>query len=313
MQRLLPFILLFLAACTRAGLPGHKHEVTFILTTGGTTRAAGPDENTVKDFNLLVFNAWGELEEQVYVSARELKAQGGVPRCTLPLLKDVPYTFVATANTGYRLGVTNLAEARAFRHHLAYPDEYGPGIPMAVVRDEIRAGEQVELRLERLMARIDLQTDRRALPEGVSIKVTEVEVEACPTWVMLFPGSRPLSRADVFLQGLRLSGSDVDPLNREEEGTGLSGVLSLYVLENCQGDEPGTGVSTRVTVRTEYHSDAYHTEAGETLSYRFYPQENRFDLERNTVYPVVLRWEGEGMPTEGPEGTFSGSRSSTGW
>lgn len=304
-MRTTPFIIaLLLAACTRAHLPCHNHEVTFILTGGGTTRAAGPDENAVKDFNLLAFNAWGELEEQVYVSARELKEQGGVPRCTLRLLKDVPYTFVATANTGYRLGVTNLAEARNFRHHLAYPDEFGPGIPMAVIRGELCPGTLTELRLERLMARIDLQTDRRGLSEGVFIKVTEVEAEACPAWVSLFPGSRPLSRADVFPRGLILNGSDVDPLNREEEGTGLSGVLSLYVLENCQGDEPQTGVTTRITVRAQYHSPDYDTEAGETLVYRFYPREECFDLERNSVYPVILRWEGEGLPTADSAGTF---------
>lgn len=304
-MRKTPFIILFLlAACTHAELPNQKHEVTFILAGCGTTRADGPDENVVKDFNLLVFNAWGELEEQVFVSARELKEQGGVPRCTLRLLKDVPYTFIATANTGYKLPVTSLEEARAFRHHLAYPDEFGPGIPMAVIREDARAGTQVELRLERLVTRLDLQTDRRMLSEGVFIKVTEVEVEACPSWVSLFPHSRPLSRADVFPRGLILRGSDVDPLNREEEGTGLSGLLSLYVLENCQGDWPQTGVTTRITVKAEYHSPDYDTEAGETLSYRFYPREESFDLERNTVYPVVLKWEGEGLPTEASSGTF---------
>ena len=305
-MRKLPFILLFLTACTRTE-PDSSHyclNSTFILLSsyGPETRAAVPDETPIKDFNLLVFNAYGELEEHVFVPEREL--HGGVPRCTLLLMKDVPYTFIATANTGYKLPVTSLEEARSFRYHLAYPDEYGPGIPMAVVREDARAGTQVELRLERLMTRLDLQTDRRALSEGVFIKVTEVEVEACPSWVSLFPSSRPLSRADVFPRGLVLRGSDVDPLNREEEGTGLSGLVSLYVLENCQGDEPFASVTTRITVKAEYHSPDFDTEAGETLSYRFYPREESFDLERNTVYPVVLKWEGEGLPTEASSGTF---------
>ena len=263
----------------------------------------------MKDFNLLVFNAFGELEEHVFVSGRELGS--GLPRCTLRLMKDVPYTVIATANMGYKLPIRTLEEALGFRYHLAYPDEYGPGIPMAVIREDILPKSAVELRLERLMARLDLQTDRRFLNEGIFIKVTEVEVEACPKWVSLFPGSRPLSRADVFPQGLTLSGGQVEALNREEEGTGLSGVVRLYVLENCQGDEPFPAVTSRITVRAEYHSPVVNTEAGETLTYRFYPRETCYDLVRNTVYPIVLRWEGEGL-TEAPEGTFSANPSSTG-
>ena len=198
-----------LAACTRTKPETLLVESTFILKTteGIQTRAGSPDEIAVKDFNLLVFNSFGELEEHVFVSGRELG--GGLPRCTLRLLKDVPHTVIATANMGYKLPIRTLDEARSFRYHLAYPDEYGPGIPMAVICEDLIPKTAVELRLERLMARLDLQTDRRALAEGVLIKVTEVEVEACPKWVSLFPESRPLSRADVFPRGLILSGSEV--------------------------------------------------------------------------------------------------------
>lgn len=300
-----------LAACTRTEPDSIYVESTFIPSLSHTfpTRAGSPDEAAVKDFNLLVFNTFGELEEHVFVSGRELN--GSLPRCTLRLMKDVPYTVIATANMGYKLPIQSLEEASAFRYYLAYPDEYGPGIPMAVIQEDLIPQTAVELRLERLMARLDLQTDRRNLDEGIFIKVTEVEVEACPKWVSLFPESRPLSRADVFPQGLKLSGSQVEALNREEEGTGLSGVLSLYVLENCQGDEPFPAVTTRITVRAEYHSPQMDTEAGETLTYRFYPREACYDIVRNTVYPIVLRWGGEGF-TEAPEGTFSANPSSTG-
>ena len=302
-----PFIIvLILAACTRAEPVRDSFvESTFILQSADEvpTRAGSPDETAINDFNLLVFNAFGELEEHIYISSRELKEQGGIPRCSRRLMKDVPYTVIATANMGYKLPIQSLEDAYGYHYHLAYPDEYGPGIPMAIVREDIIPKTAIELRLERLMARLDLQTDRRALEEGVFIKVTEVEVEGCPSWVSLFPKSRPLSRADVFPRGLRLSGSEVAPLNREEEGTGLSGILSLYVLENCQGDEPATGVTARICVRAEYHSPEYDTEAGETLCYRFYPREECFDVERNTVYPTVLKWEGKGL-TEDPEGTF---------
>lgn len=305
-------IALILAACTRAEFATVFVESTFILQSpeDTPTRAGSPDDAAVKDFNLLVFNAFGELEEHVFISERELG--GGLPRCTLRLMKDIPYTVIATANMGYKLPIRTLEEALGFHYHLAYPDEYGPGIPMAVIREDVLPKSAVELRLERLMARLDLQTDRRFLNEGVFIKVTEVEVEACPKWVSLFPESHPLSRADVFQRGLTLSGSQVEALNREEEGTGLSGVLSLYVLENCQGDEPLPAVTTRISVRAEYHSEEMNTEAGETLTYRFYPREACYDLVRNTLYPIVLKWEGEGL-TEAPEGTFSVNPSSTGW
>ena len=66
----------------------------------------------------------------------------------------------------------------------------------------------------------------------------------------------------------------------------------------------GNTLTDRITVKAEDHSPDFDTEAGETLSFRFYPREESFDLERNTVYPVVLKWEGEGLPTEASSGTF---------
>ena len=63
---------MILAACTRTAPERKDILTTFILknTEGIPTRAGSPDETAVKDFNLLVFNAFGELEEHVFVSGR---------------------------------------------------------------------------------------------------------------------------------------------------------------------------------------------------------------------------------------------------
>ena len=262
-------IFLFVAvACTREEQRLNRYsETALILRMSQTdpTRAANPDEFLITDCNLLIYNAFGDLEERSFFK--------GTTVYHTRLLRDVPYTFVAAANLGYALPALTLEEVRQYRYHLAYPDEYSRGMPMAAVLENVIPGPKTELLLERLMARIDLETDRSGLDPGILVKITDASVGNCPSSVTLFPGSEA---TDCFTRGFTHSNTEVEGLNQS------GGLVSLHVLENCSG-------STYVEIKAEYHSDEFHTEPGERISYKI-PLE---ELRRNTVYPVTISLSGK--------------------
>ena len=309
--RIVPLLLL-LAAC-RSEVPPAAVPVRIRLVTDSVlTRALEPDECRISDYNLLIFNAFGILEEQVFVPRRELELQDGSVCFETTLLQEVPYTILAAANLGYALPAMSLEEALACRYHLAYPDEYSQGLPMAAcLRGPVGNSGVLDLPLERLMARIDLNVDRRALDAGVRLMFTEARLGNCPSSVRLFGESRAETAGQVFLNGFSKTGSQVQALNTDVE-LGLSGTVSLYLLENCQGtllegvsedrdkllaDGLYPTVCSYVELKAEYYSESWHTRPGGRLVYRFYLGESldNFDVRRNVRYPVTVRPEGDGL------------------
>lgn len=311
MKRLSLLCLLALCACSRS-LPAEYALELRILPAEPLTRSEAPeDEQRISDCNILIYNCFGILEDQFYSSWRETEES---IRYNTTLLRGAPFTILAAANLGYRLRApATLEEAERLRHYLAYPDEYGLGLPMAVRRDGCLPAEKgpLEIRLERLMARIDLQIDRTALDADVRFTVQSVRVGGCPSSVLLFGPGKVETAAEVFTDGFFLDGAAADALNRDVT-LGLSHKASLYLLENLQGDllehvETDAGkvftdgryreVCSYIEIRAEYHSDSWDSRAGEPLTYRFYLGENRnnFDVRRNCVYPVTVRPEGDGL------------------
>ena len=311
MKRIL-FALLFIVACTREEPPTVSCRFT-LQESRVLTRAADPDETRISDYNLFIFNAQGILEERVYVPARTLKLTDGKVQYSTRLMRDVPYIILAGANLGYELPFRTLEDALEYRYPLAYPDEYSQGIPMAARVEGTPAGEDwtVEVPLERLMARLDISIDRRALDRDVSFKVRELRIGGCPSSVRMFGPSRARNRDEVFTGGFLKDGHETDPLNRDIT-LGESGTVSLYMLENCQGDllqgvETEQGkvfteghydeICSYVELRAEYSSASYHTKPSTRLIYRFYPGENpgNFDIRRNCIYRITIRPEGSGL------------------
>lgn len=265
MKPLFVVVMVILAACTR-GEADPTIRANILLTSfsssdfGPSTRAGSPDETLISDWSLLIFNSYGDLEEHVYVPYRALNSLSYSTR----LLRDVPYTIIATANMGYQLPIHCLADAREYRYPLAHPDEYSRGLPMAVVLEDVLATEQMELRLERLMARIDLSLDLQALDSNVLLKVTDVVVGNCPSSVSLFPGN---AAETFFTNGFS-----------RHLPEGPDGIVSLYLLENCSQER-----ESYVEIKAEYHSDEYHTAPGERIHYRI----PLGQVIRNRVYPVT--------------------------
>lgn len=306
--------LLILVSCTREPASLFRAvSISLVISSQQATRAIEPDQERITDYNLLIFNSWGILEEKVFVSGREIVTEGGTVTHNTRLLQDVPYTILAAANLGFALPCNTLHEALNYRYHMAYPDEFTPGMPMAAFLDSIvpGAGGTVEIPLKRLMARIDLSIDRRALDPDVQFNVNEVTVGGCPSSVQLFAESKAQSADQVFLKGYDVEGSQASPLN-SEVSLGISKTLSVFLLENLQGDllehvTTDSGkvftdsrygqVCSYIEIKASYHSPSWHSRPGEYLIYRFYLGENlnNFDVRRNVIYKVTVRPENDGL------------------
>ena len=287
--------LLLLAACTRMPAPESLCPTTIVFSDGmPATRASDPDPDRISDLNLLIFNHGGYLEEKIYLAGRNLPHLDGKPCHRTRLLKGVPYTFLAAANLGYELPIRTLEEARAYRYHMAYPDEFSSGIPMAALA-ELQAVEEhpLEIPLERLMAKVELSVDRTSLDEDVQMIARQVKVGNCPSSVQLFGTSAAQA---FFANGYLKDWSQVTPLNQ-------NGSVAVYLLENIQGERPVPSRSecSYMEIKWEYYSDAYHTRPGEYLVYRFFLQESPgvYTVRRNVHYRISVKVEGSGLGENG--------------
>ena len=311
-------VLSLMIGCDNRDRDGRFAETVLVLECEGSTptRSTLPDETLVSDINLLIYNSEGLLEERRFLSGRQLSATDGTVRLKTGLLKGVPYDIFVAANIGYALPVLTRKDVETYRYHLAYPDEYSRGMPMSAHLDGyVNEGEtEVLLPLVRTMARIDVTIDRTKLDSDVSFQVTSVHVGNGPSSVRLFGDSKAESASQVFAGGFSLEGRQVQALNIDQS-TGVSGSVSLYLPENLQGDllsardERGKvfsegqydKVCSYLEIRGSYHSDSWHTRAGEPLVYRFYLGDGpgNFDIFRNTACKVTVHLEGTGLGEEG--------------
>ena len=245
-------------------------------------KSSDPDPVLITDFNILIYNCFGVLEESAYVPEREM---GEVASYETTLLTGGEYTVLAAANLGYPLGKPTLEEALELKHYFAYPDEYSHGIPMAAVLENVRPGDVVDVRLERLMAAIDIVLDRDYLNSDVQMTPVEVRIGKCPSSAGLFS---PGKAETFFAGGFVHTGRELDDFNR-------GGKVRLYMPENLSGDIP----SSYVEIKTAYHGNSGHSKPGEYLVYRFYlGGDGSYDVCRNTLYNYVVRPMGDGLSSE---------------
>ena len=283
---------------------------------GIPTRSSLPDDRLVSDINLLIYNAEGLLEERRYLSARQFTVEDGTIPLKTTLLTGAAYDIFVAANIGYALPALSRQAVDAYRFYFAYPDEYSRGIPMSARLDAYVSGGEAEVRipLVRTMARIDLALDRTELRSDVSFQVTSVTIGNGPSSVLLFGDSKAESATQVFSSGFTLEGRQVQALNIDQS-PGVSGTVSLYLPENLQGDLLETDEETEkhftegpygqicsyLEIRGTYHSDNWHTRAGEPLIYRFYLGDGpgNFDVYRNTACQVTVHLQGSGLEEDG--------------
>ena len=317
---ILPALLLSLVigCCKSWEQDGGYAETVLVLDpqSGIPTRSALPDDLLVSDINLLVYNAEGLLEERRFISGRQLSVTDGTVRIGTSLLTAAAYDIFVAANLGYALPALSREAAESYRYYMAYPDEYSRGLPMSGRLDGFvsEGADEVRIPLVRTMARIDLTLDRTRLDSDVTFQVTSVVIGNGPSSVMLFGDSKAESATQVFGNGFSLDGRQVQALNIDQS-PGVSGTVSLYLPENLQGDLLDTDDESRkyftegpygqvcsyLEIRGSYHSDTWHTKAGEPLVYRFYLGEGpgNFDVSRNTACRVTVHLEGTGLGEDG--------------
>lgn len=238
------------------------------------------DDGMISDLNLFVFDEKGNLEDRLYIKKAETE---------LKLLKGCRYDIYACANLGYALYMDKEEDLKNYRYWLAYPDEITRGIPMCGKMEGYECGaDHVDLKLERMMARIKVVVDRRKLDSSVRLILTDARIGNCPRSAHLFGSSHPQSTSDIFSTGYA-------------ESFGALDSLTLYQMENIGGkrDDPRGQLCSYVEIRAEYYSNLYYTKPGEYLKYRFYlMDEGKYNVERNASYRYVITPEGTGLNSE---------------
>ena len=278
------------------------------------TRAADPDENKISELTLMVFDENGFLESRKTFERWELGSKTSITH-SISLLKGKKYNIYACANIGLPINAKTIEELNALKFHLVYPDEYRTGLPMAGWVEGITVENQdtdIHVRLERLMAKISLNIDRGGLSEDVTMNVVSAKIGNCPRSARIFTENSVESGEECFASGFTRTESECTVLNRNI-GNGLSGTISMYMLENMQGQFNSQGITddsekvfdtldvrqqtcSYVELRLDYQSEQYHTLATPLL-YRFYlgKDRNSLDVERNCHYHITVIPEDDGL------------------
>ena len=286
-------------------------ETTLIFDVGKMhTKALDPDETRLTDVNILVFDQDGHAEECIWIPDAGETA-------TIHLIKGNTYSIRACANFGYRVYADHIDELKEISYYMAYPDEYRDGIPMFASIDYFTAGEAASIKLpfQRLMAKISLKMDRSRLSDDVSMNVLAARIGNCPKSVNICGPSRITSHDQCFAAGFSRGEFETVPLNVSGPDM-VSGEVSLYMLENMQGEmtpaiaddqekvfptgDPRREICSYVELELEYTSKtqySYH----KNLIYRFYLGDsiNNLDVERNCHYSITVRPENDGLSGDG--------------
>lgn len=302
---------LLATGCAWTDMPEEKKVLCRIAVNDGdyASKAMDPDEERISDVSIMIFDERGDAEECLWL-------QNGQTTTEVSLVVGKRYSFRACANFGYRTYADHIDELDETIYYMAYPDEYSQGMPMYAEIDNIRIGEDasVELRLQRLMAKISLRMDRRRLSEGVEMNVLGVRIGNCPKSVKVFGKNTVSSHDQCFGMGFSRDDVQTAVLNTIRQDD-ISGTVTLYMLENMQGDIEGSidsdaekvfgeqdhrrDICSYIEMDIEYLSHEKYSER--PLVYRFYLGDSRtnLDIERNCHYMITVCPEDDGLKGDG--------------
>ena len=307
---LLTVLAALFTACST--LPDKQESIIEITLDPGVmpTRAQDPEEGKISDVSILIFDKAGNAEECIWIpDARQ--------KISVSLIRGKTYRIRACANLGYRIYADHIDELDEVTYHMAYPDEYREGLPMYASMDNYVAGSSgtLTLKLKRLMAKISLRMDRSRLSKNVTINVLSARIGNCPKVVNIVGPSKITDRSQCFSAGFRRDEFETEPLNISGPGD-ISGEVSLYMLENMQGnispgissdqekvfspEDPRSSTCSYIELELEYMS-LTHYSSTKNLVYRFYLGDslNNLDVERNCHYRITVRPEDDGLSGDG--------------
>ena len=209
-SRILAFIALASLAASACGRSeGELRTNVEFRIIDPTTKAPTPDEELISGYSLMIFDNNGQLESHYHSEDQQ--------PCTASLLKGEKYSIYACINFGYDVRIQHLKELKELTFHLAYPDEYKEGIPMAAYEEFVVTSRTKEVTLEpvRLMSKISIGMDRSRLSEDVKMEVSSIRIGNCPKRIKVFEQSRAISEDDCFPTGFEHIGPGCAPLNKE--------------------------------------------------------------------------------------------------
>lgn len=267
------------------------------------SRSILPDEEKISDISIFVFDENGDMHDSQTCRNR---------RAVLRMTKGKIYNIFAYANTDIEPDIKGMDDMFEIRHRMKDPYDYMNGIPMScnmtIIADK---DTSLTMYLERIMAKLSIRFDRSRISDDTEMNVTSVRIGNCPAEAYLFGSSRVEDSQDCFVEGFERN--DTEALN-SREADGLSGELSLYMLENLQGkfsadgpaDEHGKiftdddrrkETCSYIEIDMEYSSDSLFC-TDSPLRYRFYIGDslNSLDVERNSHYHITVCPEGNGLP-----------------
>ena len=261
------------------------------------TKSMDPDESLVTDISLMIFDERGDAEKCIWL-------QNGQKSIEAELIKGKSYSFRACANFGYQVYADHIDELKEITYHMVYPDEYREGIPMYAEADNVRPADDgyITLPLSRLMSKITLKMDRNRLAEDVEMYVRHVKIVNCPKSVKVFKESAIRSQDQCFTLGFNRNEYETYILNTTG-ADGTSGELSLYMMENAQGNiednDPQIDLCSYIEMEIDYNSE--HLYSSTPLIYRFHIGEGGIDrtVERNCHYRITVCPENNGLSNDG--------------
>ena len=319
-RRLWSSLLILLYSCSIGEKTYKESELETLITItlqDHSVRGADPEENLLSDLTVMIFDEYGYLECRKDFDKKHMYSSGNIMFST-SLLQGRRYSVYACANLGRRIDAVSFQELMKERCHLVYPDDYREGIPMAGMTEDVfidDSNSEIKVHLKRLMAKISLRIDRGGLSDDVKMDAVSVKVGNCPKSALMFRENSVTDSEECFNVGFKRDESECSILNRKV-GNGISGSLSLYLLENMQGKFSSEDIAddsdkifgkldkrsetcSYIEMHFDYTSPAMYS--SKPLIYRFYlgSDRNSLDVERNCHYKITVIPEDDRLSDDG--------------
>ena len=259
------------------------------------------------DVSLIVFNQEGLAERCMYIN-------DGSDILTFDLILGKTYSFHAFINFGHHVFADHISEIEELVYHIGDTCGIPSQMPMYGHTGDILISDtkDIHIVMERLYAEIRVAMDRRRLSDDVVMKVTGIRIGNSPDRVKVMGPNRIRTAAECMENGHSLKNDETEPLNMDSP-VGTSEEISLYMLENMQGDitdfsitddsgkvfsenDPRSSTCSYLEIDMEYLSLKHFSHEG-PLVYRFYLGDNRsnLDIERNCIYRIIVTPEDDGL------------------
>ena len=287
-------LLLMLQSCVGIQVNQEGEEDTVLLTVnagveGKTKSQYTPDENSIHDLNLYVFDSGGRLVASRYESSSPAKV-------CFELAAAEDYSIRAVANYGAEKSFADEAELLSWK--LQWPEFQRNGYMLmcgSAKSTPMGSSADVYISLKRLASKVSFSIDDSALGKVhiTSVQLCQVPVATTP----FIDSNKALSSSDVRA-GDSASQADLNQLNNGAE-------VFFYTFENMQGtllpqnSDPWEKVPDSISAVSELCSyvevngefDGVSSIFSGNITYRFYLGADNcrnFDVRRNTDYGISL-------------------------